>query len=198
MKRMKVLFGNRRMMVLLTLAILVLAATALVASSASFTAASANPNNTFSAGVLKHTNSKDGSAVFDTATMNKKMKPGDTATGSVVITNNGDATGKFMLSTSALSSPVGANGGHLADTLTVVITNTTAGYTVYSGPINAVPAGAWTKAANATWAVNESNTFSFVVTFPDNGKAGGPTSGDNAYQGATMSINFDWESVSAD
>ena len=45
MKRMKVLFGNRRMMVLLTLAILVLAATALVASSASFTATSANPSN---------------------------------------------------------------------------------------------------------------------------------------------------------
>ena len=45
MKRMKVLFGNRRMMVLLTLAILVLAATALVASSASFTATSANPDN---------------------------------------------------------------------------------------------------------------------------------------------------------
>ena len=43
MKRMKVLFGNRRMMVLLTLAILVLAAAALVASSASFTATSANP-----------------------------------------------------------------------------------------------------------------------------------------------------------
>ena len=43
MKRMKVLFGNRRMMVLLTLAILVLAAAALIASSASFTATSANP-----------------------------------------------------------------------------------------------------------------------------------------------------------
>ena len=50
MKRMKVLFGNRRMMVLLTLAILVLAATALVASSASFTATSANPDNVFTAG----------------------------------------------------------------------------------------------------------------------------------------------------
>ncbi len=43
MKRMKVLIGNRRMMVLLTLAILVLAAAAIIASSASFTATSANP-----------------------------------------------------------------------------------------------------------------------------------------------------------
>ena len=43
MKRMKVLFGQRRIMVLATLAILVLTAAALVASSASFTAQSANP-----------------------------------------------------------------------------------------------------------------------------------------------------------
>ena len=54
MKRFKVLFGNRRMMVLLTLAILVLAATALVASSASFTATSANAGNVFTAGSLSH------------------------------------------------------------------------------------------------------------------------------------------------
>ena len=58
MKRMKVLFGNRRMMVLLTLAILVLTATALVASSASFTATSANPDNVFTSGSLSITNDK--------------------------------------------------------------------------------------------------------------------------------------------
>ena len=52
MKRIKVLFGKRRMMVLLTLTVLVLAAAALVASSASFTATSANPGNVFTAGSL--------------------------------------------------------------------------------------------------------------------------------------------------
>ena len=59
MKRMKVLFGQRRVMVLVTLAVLVLAAAALVASSASFTATSANPDNTFTAGVMSLGNSKD-------------------------------------------------------------------------------------------------------------------------------------------
>ena len=42
MKRMKVLFGKRRAMVLVTLAVLVLAAAALIASSASFTTSRAN------------------------------------------------------------------------------------------------------------------------------------------------------------
>ena len=43
MKRMRVLFGQRRMMVLVTLTILVLAAVALAASSASFTAPRRTP-----------------------------------------------------------------------------------------------------------------------------------------------------------
>ena len=54
MKRMKVLIGKRRVMVIATLAILVLAAAALVASSASFTAQSANPGNVFTAGNSEH------------------------------------------------------------------------------------------------------------------------------------------------
>jgi hypothetical protein len=201
MKRMKVLIGKRRVMVIATLAILVLAAAALVASSASFTATTANPDNTFTAGVMSLGNSKDAlgthHAIFDTADMTKKMKPGDTATGTVIITNSGDASGKIQLSTSNLSSPVGVNGGQLAGALDVVITNTTTGYTVYSGKINAVPANAWTKAANATWAAGEPNTFTFVVTFPDTGKPSGPTAGDNAFQGTNMSIQFDWEAVSS-
>ena len=43
MKRMKVLIGKRRVMVIATLAILVLAAAALAASSASFTATVGQP-----------------------------------------------------------------------------------------------------------------------------------------------------------
>jgi len=197
MKRMKFLFGQRRMQVLLTLAVLLLAASVVIGSGASFTSTSANPLNTFTAGVLKHTNSKVGSAVFDTAVMNKKMKPGDAASGSVTIKNDGDVTGKFTLSTSLLSSPVGANGGALADALQIVITN--GAYTVYSGPINTIPALTATKGAgNAAWAVDESNTFNFIVTFKDNGKPSGPTADDNQFQNTNMSIRFDWEAVSSD
>ncbi len=43
MKRMKMMFGQRRIMILATLAILVLAAAALAASSASFTAQLGQP-----------------------------------------------------------------------------------------------------------------------------------------------------------
>ncbi len=105
MKRMKVLFGNRRMMVLLTLAILVLAATALVASSASFTATSANPGNTFTAGTAddrQQPEHRERHAKRPSSRCPAYMKPGDSAvTGSVTITNAGDASaGTFTLTKS--------------------------------------------------------------------------------------------------
>ena len=101
MKRMKVLFGNRRMMVLLTLAILVLAATALVASSASFTATSANPGNVFTAGALTISNkdtaglSREGTTVLNLTAA--AMKPSDTVSGTAVIKNTGSIAGTFKL-----------------------------------------------------------------------------------------------------
>ena len=52
MKRVKVLLGRRRMLVLATMAVLLLAVGVIVASSASFTATSANPGNVFTAGIL--------------------------------------------------------------------------------------------------------------------------------------------------
>ncbi len=197
MKRMKVLFGQRRMMVLVTLTILVLAAAALAASSASFTATSANPNNTFSAGVMSLGNSKDAAGLHNAILTAADMVPGDTESGTVTITNLGDASGRVSLGTSSLVSPVGDSGGQLADALDIVITNTTAepDYVVYAGKIDSVPANAWTKAANATWAAGEANDFSFVVTFPDTGLPGSATTGDNAFQGTNMSIQFDWASV---
>ena len=65
------------------------------------------------------------------------MKPGDTATGSVTLTNDGDIPGTFSLSTSNLSDVVSAPyTGDLSDVLTLKIMD---GATqVYSGPINSV------------------------------------------------------------
>src|SRR5665648_1084244 len=93
MKRMKFLFGQRRMQVLLTLAVLLLAASVVIGSGASFTSQSANPSNTFTAGTLTHTNSKAPAAVLTAG----PLMPGDTsAPGTVIITNTGGA-GNFRL-----------------------------------------------------------------------------------------------------
>ena len=95
MKRMKVLFGQRRLQVLLTLAVLLLAVSVVIGSGANFTSQSANAGNIFTAGNLSHSNNKSGAIL--TA---DKMKPGDMAPGTVVITNDGDIAGAFTLTNS--------------------------------------------------------------------------------------------------
>ena len=82
MKRFKVLFGQRRFQVLATMAVLLLAASVVVASGASFTSQSANAANVFSSGTLAMTNTPTGF----TATVSH-MVPADSYTGTIVIQN---------------------------------------------------------------------------------------------------------------
>ena len=85
MSRFKVLRANPRR-TLAALATLLIAVGVTAASGADFTATSANPSNTFSAGTLTMSNSKDNAAILTAS----NMKPGDPATkGEVVIKNTG-------------------------------------------------------------------------------------------------------------
>ena len=189
MKRMKVLFGQRRIMVLATLAILVLTAAALVASSASFTATSANPNNTFTAGSLDIVN---GGLVFNA----DPMMPGDSKTGTVQLTNDGDGSADFYLTiASIVDSQLGTGTADLSDTLRLRVTDdATPANEVYNGRVSAFPLAG----VNAgPFAANVSHTYTFVVTFPDSDAAPLTTKGsDNMYQGCRSVISFGWESVS--
>lgn len=75
-----------------------------VGSGADFSARTANPSNTFSAGTLSMDNSKNGAAIF-TAT---NMKPGGPAqTGIVEIKNTGSIDGLFSLTRDQLTSSDG-------------------------------------------------------------------------------------------
>src|SRR3954464_14828160 len=72
-----------------------------VGSGADFSARTANPGNTFSAGALSMENSKDGTAILNAT----NLKPGDTPkTGIVDIKNTGSIDGVFTLSRDQLTS----------------------------------------------------------------------------------------------
>ena len=72
-----------------------------VGSGADFSARTANPSNTFSAGALSMENSKDGSAIFSAT----NMKPGGAPqTGTVDIKNTGSIDGVFTLSRDQLTN----------------------------------------------------------------------------------------------
>ena len=163
---------------------LIAAVAVAVGSSASFTASSANPSNTFAGGTLSILNSKEGLAVLTAS----DMKPGDSATGTVDVQNSGSLSGAFALSRSSISDsdatfPMSAKldlvvkdcGDFSSGTPTC-----DAGDPVkYTGTIAAMG-----STALGTFAASEKHRYQFALTFN--------SSADNNYQGDSSSVQFDW------
>lgn len=184
MKRIKAACEANPRKALMSLCALAIASAVIFASGANFTSQTANPGNTYTAGNFEHTNSKNGAAVF-TASL---MKPGETRSGTVDITNTGDLDGVFTLSKSNLTQTAS-----FASKLDLVVTDCKADGCgnandtgVYSGKLADMGAQAL-----GTYAPSELHRYKFAVTFPD----GGPNGADNPYEGATASVQYDWESV---
>jgi hypothetical protein len=129
-----------------------------------------------------HTNGKDGDPVLTV----DKLVPGDSDSGTVSITNTGDIDGVFSIAKTVVADST-APGAPFADKLELKVEDTTAGGpALYDGPLGAMG----TIDAN-TIAPGDSHTYQFTVTFPD----GGLNGADNAYKGASLEANFDWEAV---
>jgi spore coat-associated protein N len=154
-----------------------------------FTAANARPAPSIqlAAGpgtTISILNSREGLAVLAAG----NLRPGDTTTGSVTITNTGDGDGAFSLSKSALNDVAGSGAGILSSKLDLTITDTTipaSPVTVYSGKVSGLGV-----VALGTYAAGEARTYDFGVHFPN-----GATGAENAYQGASMSVTLDWDAV---
>ena len=183
MKRMKFLFGQRRMQVLLTLAVLLLAASVVIGSGANFTSESANAGNVFTAGNLSHTNSNPGAYILRASL----MKPGDIVTGSVTLTNDGDIPGTFSFAKVMGANLLGTDGGDFRTKLDLTIKE--GAKTIWTGKIgDTIPAA---KMNLGTWDPGAIHTYDFTVTFPDDGPGGA----DNAYKSASITVAFDWTAV---
>jgi spore coat-associated protein N len=163
---------------------LIAAVAVAVGSSASFSASSANPSNTFAAGTLTILNSKEGLAVLTAS----GMKPGDSSTGTVDVQNTGSLSGAFTLSRSGIVDSDVVN--PLSAKLNLVVkdcgdfSSGTPSCDVgdpvkYTGTIAAMG-----STALGTFAASEKHRYEFAVTF-DSGAS-------NAYQGDNSSVQFDW------
>jgi hypothetical protein len=177
--------------VLLAFGGLMVAAALAVGSGANFNSTSANPSNVFSAGTISHSNSKSNAAILTAS----NMVPGGSATGTVDIVNTGTATGTFTLSPSVpVDTPVSPG---LSKKLLVTVTdlgNPTcvsscpASVQLYTGTMYAMPA----TIALGTFAPAADHRYQFTVNFPDSGTGGA----DNAYQGASTTVQYNWSSTS--
>lgn len=193
MQRVTALWNDSPLKLVSALFVLSLAAMMAVASGASFTSTSANAGNVVTAGNLSHSNSKAPGAILNVS----GLTPGDSDSGTVDLTNTGDAAGVFTLSKSGvvnsdLANPLGAKLDlvveDLGDPAAAIPPAPVVKYTGKLGPMGLVGLG--------TWASGETHRYKFTVTFPDGGTPAGPTSGDNAYKGDDVTVNYNWESVS--
>lgn len=172
-----------------------LAATAVAGSGADFTASSANPANTFSAGTLRIGNSRAGTAILTTS----DLRPGEPAqAGAVDIQNDGSLSGTFKLSRGAVTDSDPAHPLSRKLQLTVVDCGEFAGDTAptcgdgddapkYAGTLADMGTANHEVDALGVFAAGAKHQYRFTVALDD--------SADNAYQGANTSVQFNFDAV---
>jgi hypothetical protein len=145
-----------------------------------FSADTANPENTISAGSMSQVSSADNAAIMGAA----NMVPGEQVSGEVTIRNAGDARGDFRLVVKGVDDEPGPSGGVLSDRLVLRVEEGAAGTQVYEGPLGDLDADL------GTWEPEEERSYAFVVTFPETS-----ASADNAYQRSSVTATFVWDAV---
>src|SRR3954447_12402887 len=194
MSRIKLLAASPRR-ALAALATVLVAVGLTAASGANFSAQSANPSNTFTAGTLSMLNSKDNAAILTAS----NMRPGDPATsGTVDIKNTGSLSGPFTLSKGTVSNSDGAN--PMSDKLNLTVVDRgdfSSGTPVcgdagdvqkYSGTVSDMGTAGHTVGALGTFAANEKHRYQFSVALD--------ASADNNYQGDDSTVQFLWNATS--
>lgn len=165
--------------ILVPLATLTAAAAVAVGSGATFTTQTHNTISSVASGSLVQTNSKADSALFNLS----NMKPGDSVTGAVTITNSGTLAQKLTASELQVSD------SFTAGDLKLVVTDTTDSRTVYSGNFGSMGTAVSLLANDGsdTWAAGEAHNYSFVVTLV--------SAAGNQDQSKSASASFTWDGV---
>jgi hypothetical protein len=167
--------------ILLTLAAVAAVATATVGGTfANFTTTPVSiGSNAFAAGSLSMTRSGSG-AIFSASA----MKIGDSATGSVTITNTGNLAGIYTLTGSTSGDAT------LAGQLNLKVYKDVDGVSpIYDGSL-----GGFSSVSLGTFAASGgSHVFYFHVTLPTTGT----DAGDNLLQGLSASATFTWSGTQA-
>jgi hypothetical protein len=166
---------------LLPLATALVAGAIAVGSGATFDSTTAS-TLAVTTGTLTQSNTKAGSAVISLT----NMKPGDTVTGSLTLTNTGSLKQVFTLKeTGAQDGFTYTNAsGATVSYLNLAILDTTSGATVYNGALGGV---ATAGVALGTYAPAEAHTYRFTVTLDQ--------ATPNTYQSKSAAATYNWNGV---
>ena len=141
----------------------------------------ASPTNVFSSGSAPVAGGK--ASALDA----KGLAPGQTLGGGFVVSNDGGTVGRFTLGTGPLVDKPGADGGSLAQTLQLVVTDVTdraAPRDVYRGAV------AGLRGLDlGSFAAGAVRAYRFTVTFPREQAAA------STFADSNLSVAFDWTAV---
>lgn len=121
-----------------------------------------------------------------------ELGPGHEFSGDVTIGNAGTIPGAFSLSASDFNNTPGPNGGALSAALDLRVEDLTMGTVVYNGKLESLG-----QRSLGVWQPNQSHDFRLTARLPDNGAPLTDTTGDNLYQTASTSFQFDWTATEA-
>jgi hypothetical protein len=115
------------------------------------------------------------------------IKPGDSVTGIVTLSNKGDRAGRLALMIRGLRDTPGFYGGRLSSVLQLRIDDLSTG----GAPVQTTLART-TPVALADLKGRQTRTYKVTATFPDTGIPVGPSLGDNAQQGSSVQVALAW------
>jgi spore coat-associated protein N len=168
---------RRSRRILVPLATLAAAGALVVGSGADFTSQSKNAESVVASGTLTQSNSRANEAIFNVS----NIKPGDTVTGSVVLTNTGSLPASFKVTETA------TNGFADQSNLQMTITET--------GPAGVRPVFSGTFGGPAgddvfelgRFEANEARTYAYTVTLK--------SSALNTEQGKSANAAYVWDAI---
>ena len=141
-----------------------------------------------SSGALLISNSRAGEAVFEAGA----MAPGQSVAGTVRIGNAGERAGRFSVGVTGVRDTLGPYGGALSERVQLSLLDVSRGEPVFYGAPAELP-----TADLGTFAAGAQRDYKLTATFPDGGLPAGPAAGDNAYQGAALSLDLEWTAAAA-
>ena len=133
-------------------------------------------------GAVSIGNSRAGQALFSA----EAMRPGEGVSGTVTIGNSGNVAGRFTVQAAGVQDMPGVNGGKLSERVRLVlfdVTDMQNPVTVYAG----TPAD-FSQVVLGVITPGRSRDYLFAATLPD----GGGDGTDNLFQGAGLSLGFEW------
>jgi hypothetical protein len=116
--------------------------------------------------------------------------PGDRAGGTVTIANDGEEVGELTLRQHDVADTPGTGGGLLSRGMSMRIREVgdpAKPRLVYDGALALMPA-----LDLGSLGPGQSRVFEFDAVLPDSGSPAGAASGDNAFQGAALSVGYSW------